>query len=295
MISWGMSARPGNAPDHGPDDAVSSDRPRQSRRRGGVNSAAMQVTFFPCWRSPSLTHAGVNWAGTQTVTWNVAGTTANPINVANVNILLSTNGGATFPIVLATNTPNDGPRRYAAPILTSSAESRSKRRQYLLRYLQLEFQLVVPRRKSRRTRNAGIGRLRSTNGVIDPEKRWQLTSRSRIPAQPIRPAWWLHCSRQTNNFPSSPQNYGFSGRRGSAAARPFSFTAAVPRQHITALLQLQDGSIDWEPFLSFLTSERNSDQPKLYQSSLITIRDTNSALPYLQPLRSPALPASLQK
>lgn len=55
----------------------------------------------------------------ETITWDVAGTTANGINTATVTIKLSTDGGLTYPTILVANTPNDGSEVISVPAVTS--------------------------------------------------------------------------------------------------------------------------------------------------------------------------------
>lgn len=63
---------------------------------------------------------GITWitGETRTITWNVAGTNAAPINTANVNILLSTDGGMTYETDLALNVPNDGSHDITVPAVS---------------------------------------------------------------------------------------------------------------------------------------------------------------------------------
>jgi hypothetical protein len=67
-------------------------------------------------------NTGISWNSnvSQTVTWNVANTSASPVNCANVNIKLSTDGGNTFPLILISNTPNDGSQSVTLPLINTS-------------------------------------------------------------------------------------------------------------------------------------------------------------------------------
>lgn len=60
--------------------------------------------------------------GTLNVTWDVANTNATPINTANVNIKLSTDGGQTF-TTIAANTPNDGSEEVTIPAGSTSTNA----------------------------------------------------------------------------------------------------------------------------------------------------------------------------
>ncbi len=62
-------------------------------------------------------NSAITWnvGSTQTITWNKSTTDLAPINCQNVRISLSTDGGITFPIILANNTPNDGVHTITVP------------------------------------------------------------------------------------------------------------------------------------------------------------------------------------
>ncbi|MBL8759067.1 MAG: hypothetical protein JNK35_11620 [Phycisphaerae bacterium] len=86
---------------------------------GGLNTSDVSLTVVGAAGPFRVTFPSgpLSWpaTSTQTVSWDVAGTTANGINTAAVNILLSTDGGNTFPHTLATNTPNDGAEPVTIP------------------------------------------------------------------------------------------------------------------------------------------------------------------------------------
>lgn len=95
---------------------------RDNRPNGGGASLDSTTIWSVANTGPFLVtqpNAFLTWTSgnSETVTWDVANTTASPISCANVNIKLSTDGGFTYPITLLANTPNDGTQAITVPNL----------------------------------------------------------------------------------------------------------------------------------------------------------------------------------
>ncbi len=94
---------------------------------GGVTSSADVDLIVTSAAGPFVVTApntGLTWAGgsTESITWNVAGTTANGVNCALVNLRLSTDGGFTYPTILGAAVPNNGTATVTVPnVITATA------------------------------------------------------------------------------------------------------------------------------------------------------------------------------
>ena len=88
---------------------------------GGISYSALVTLEVSAAAGPFVVTApnaaGLSWAGgsTQTVTWNVANTTAAPVSCAKVNLRLSLDGGLSYPLTLATNVANSGSASVTVP------------------------------------------------------------------------------------------------------------------------------------------------------------------------------------
>lgn len=93
---------------------------------GGANDAANITLTVDGTAGPFVLNtpsaAAISYAGlsSQTVTWAVAGTNVAPVNCTNVDILLSTDGGLTYPTVLVSNVANNGSAIVTMPNLSTS-------------------------------------------------------------------------------------------------------------------------------------------------------------------------------
>ncbi len=92
---------------------------RDNRAGGPANNSDDMIVTVNATAGPfsvSAPNTAVSFVGgsSQTITWAVAGTTANGVNCANVDILLSTDAGTTWSTLLAA-TPNDGTQAVTIP------------------------------------------------------------------------------------------------------------------------------------------------------------------------------------
>ena len=92
---------------------------RDNRAGGPANNSddmivTVNATAGPFSVSSPNTAVSYVGGGSQSVTWAVAGTTANGVNCANVDILISTNAGTTWTTLVAA-TPNDGTEAVTIP------------------------------------------------------------------------------------------------------------------------------------------------------------------------------------
>jgi len=101
-MGFALTVRDNNTPNGG----------QTARANMNVTTTAAAGPFFV-----TAPNTAVNWpvGSVQNVTWNVAGTTANGVDTPFVDIYLSTDGGDSFPILLASQVPNDGAQIITVP------------------------------------------------------------------------------------------------------------------------------------------------------------------------------------
>lgn len=89
---------------------------------GGFDMDDMLVTVDATTGPFTVTapNTAVNWSGARTVTWSVGGTAGGAVNATNVDIMLSTNGGMSFDIALASAVPNDGSHGVVLPAISNT-------------------------------------------------------------------------------------------------------------------------------------------------------------------------------
>lgn len=220
---------------------------------GGVNTSDMQVSVVSSAGPFVVTshNSTGTYSNLTTVTWNVANTTAAPINTTSVNILLSTNGGLTYPFTLAANTPNDGSEIVLLPNLNSSS-ARIK----VAAAGNIFFDIgntnftVVPGIPLPAITLSGTSLISenctTNNNAIDPGE----TVTVDFALQNIGSAATTNLVATllpTNGVssPSSPQVYGALAAQGGTQSQTFTFTAnGACGDTIIPTLQLQDGASD---------------------------------------------------
>jgi hypothetical protein len=98
---------------------------RDNHPGGGQNNSDDMLVTVDGTSGPfkvTAPNTAVNWTGntSQNVTWNVANTTAAPVSCANVDVILSSDGGYSFTDTLAADVPNNGSASVTVPNINST-------------------------------------------------------------------------------------------------------------------------------------------------------------------------------
>lgn len=96
----------------------------RDNRAGGGGVAYQDISFLVTDAAGPFLVTFPNTADTLSgainCTWDIANTNAAPVSCSNVKISLSTDGGNTFPTVLAASTPNDGSESVTLPAIDNN-------------------------------------------------------------------------------------------------------------------------------------------------------------------------------
>lgn len=222
--------------------------------RGGVNSNGLTQTTLllatnagPFLVTSPNTAVTYNGGSTQTVTWDVANTDVAPVSTANVKISLSTDGGFTYPYVLAASTANDGSQPVTLPnINTTTARIKIEALENVFFDISnanftIQGVPVLSAAGSLLVNESCA----PTNNQMDPGER--VTVNLKVMNSGAGSTANLVGTLQSGSgvlAPGGPVTYG-SVAAGATAGADFVFTAdpsVTPGQLITASLQLQDGA-----------------------------------------------------
>jgi subtilisin-like proprotein convertase family protein len=258
---------------------------------GGVADADITVTSVGGSGPFVVTspNTATNWSGVRTVTWNVAGTASSPISTSGVNIYLSTNGGASFPILLATNAPNSGAATVVLPNLATSTARIIVQGAGNIFYdvSDVDFS-ITPGAAASLVQLAGTALVAEscapTNGAIDPFEtvsvNWSLMNVGTAPTTNL-----VATLLATNGvyYPGAAQNYGAIAP-GGTVTRAFTFTpAGVVGGSVTGLVRLVDGATSLGSVAAVfpLGLVQATTVTQIFNNvTAIAIRDVTSALPY---------------
>ena len=220
---------------------------------GGVNTSDMTVSVVASAGPFVVTshNSGGAFSNLTTVTWNVAGTTAVPVSAANVNILLSTNGGLTFPFTLVANTPNDGSQSVLLPNLNSTTARImvAGAGNIFFDVGNANFTVVpgIPTPAVIVDATALVAENCSTaNNAIDPGETVTVNfSLKNVGSANTTNLIATLLATNGVTLPGAPQNFGALTAGGSAVTRSFAFTASgTCGGAISTVLQLQDGAVN---------------------------------------------------